>query len=398
MAKLVLNTIDGRQEVELDASVYREAQDAGFTNVRAYMNNLYPVPAGEPSAFTQACVQNNMIVGRNREYGIAPTTLNAITEGVSIGANGTIIRDAVPASRILFPSFIAAMTEDKLVADMTSHVGMFNRMIAVHDTINNTRVEWPEINFSKPEAARSKAIAQGSEPASMGTITLSDKSFKITGWSIGMEITDEAMKQGSSASLDYVALALTRWMMVEASERVNGHILSLLNGDTDAGFSALSAVPGTVVTAKSFDATITAAGTLTQKAWVKFLYSKRRTVVPNWIICDMDTALAIEGRTGRWTVNQDNINSRRLDVTENVVYPTIPDNVQVFITDDPTFPANTILAFDSQYAIHKMTSTLLDYQASEAYAMRRTTKFRIDGGDAVKRMHDDAFMVMTLTV
>ena len=80
------------------------------------------------------------------------------------------------------------------------------------------------------------------------------------------------------------------------------------------------------------------------------------------------------------------------------MYPSIPENVQIFITDDPSWPANTILAFDSNYAIHKVTSSILDYQASEAYAMRRTTKFRIDGGDAVKRLHDDAFMVMTLTV
>ena len=398
MAKIVLNTIEGRQEVDLEASVYRESQDAGFTNVRAYLNNRFPVAAGEASAFEQACAQNNMIVGRNREYGISPTTLNAITEGVSIGANGTIVRDAVPASRILFPAFTASMVEDKILEDLTSHVGMFNRMVALHDTIANTRIEWPQISFSKVESARSKGIAQGSEPASMGIITLSDKSFKVTGWSIGMEITDEAMKQGSAASLDYVTLAITRWMMVEASERVNAHILSLLNGDTDAGFPALSTISGTVVEAKSFDSTITSAGVLTQKAWIKFLYSKRRTVVPNWIITDMDTALAIEARTGRWTVNQDNINSRRLDVTENVVYPSIPENVQIFITDDPSWPANTILAFDSNYAIHKVTSSILDYQASEAYAMRRTTKFRIDGGDAVKRLHDDAFMVMTLTV
>jgi hypothetical protein len=398
MAKIVLNTIDGRQEVDLEASIYREAVDAGYTNVRAYLNNRFPVAAGEAPAFAQACAQNNMIVGRNREYGIAPATLNAITEGVTIGANGAIVRDAVPASRILFPAFIGAMTEDKIMADMTSHVGMFNQMVAVHDTIDNTRVEWPEINFSKPEAARSKAIAQLSEPAAMGTITVSDKSFKLGGWSIGLEISDEAMKQGSAASLDYVTLALQRWLLVEASERVNAHILGLLNGDTDLGFPALSAVAGTVVKANVFDSAITTAGVLTQKAWVKFLYSKRRTIVPDWIITDMDTAMAIEGRTGRWTVNQDNINSRRLDVTEDVVYPMIPDNVKVFITDDPNWPANTIMAFDSQYAIHKITSTVLDYSASEAYAMRRSTKFRMDGGDAVKRMHDDAFMILSLTI
>jgi hypothetical protein len=398
MGNITLNTVDGKQEVELAGTVYREAQDAGFTNVRAYMNNAYPVEAGQPSAFDQACVQTGMIVGRNREYGIAPPTLNLITEGVRMGANGSIVRDANPASRILFPAFIGAMVEDKILADLTSHVGQFNQMVAIHDVINNTKIEWPELNFAKPEAARSKAIAQLSEPTAMGTITVSDKSFKITGWSLGLEISDEAMRAGSAASLDYVALAMQRWMMVEMSERVNGHILALLNGDTDAGYGALSTVAGTVVTAQSFDAAVTVAGTLTQKAWIKFLYSKRRTIVPDWIICDMDTALAIESRTGRWTSQSDNVNSKRLDVTENVVYPSIPDNVKIFITDDASWPANTAMAFSSQWAIQKYTSTLLDYSASEAYAMRRSTKFRVDGGDAVRRLHDDAFMVLSLTV
>lgn len=397
MSKLVLNTIDGRQEIEVDGSIYREAHDAGYTNVRAYMNNQYVTAANEPSAFEQACLQNNMIVGTNRQYGIAPPTLNIITEGIRMNA-GSITRDANPASRILFPAFIGAMTEDKILEDLTSHVGQFNGMVAIHDVINNTKVEWPEINFAQPEAARSKAIAQLSEPASIGTITVSDKSFKIQGWSIGLEISDEAMRAGSAASLNYVTLAMQRWIMCEMSEKVNGHILALLNGDVDAGYGALSGVAGTVVTAQSFDAAVTTAGTITQKAWIKFLYSKRRKIVPDWIICNMDTALAIEGRSGRWTVNSDNINSKRLDVTENVVYPMIPDNVKIFITDDPAFPANTALCFDSKYAIQKITSSVLDYNASEAYAMRRSTKFRVDGGDAVRRLHDDAFMVLTLTV
>lgn len=399
MSKIVINTIDGRQEVELQGTIYSEAVDNGFTNVRSYLNNSYPVEAGSPSPFDQVCGQLGMFTGRNREYGIAPSSMRAVLDGVTINAaSGAITREANPASRILFPAFIGAMTEDKILADLTSHVGQFNTMLALHDVINNDRIEWPELNFAKPEAARSKAIAQLAEPAAMGTITVSDKSFRVTGWSLGLEISDEAMKQGSSASLDYVALAIQRWAMVEMSEKVNGHILALLSGDTDAGYAALSTISGSTVTAQSFDSDITAAGELTQKAWVKWLYSKRRTIVPDWIITDMDTALAIESRTGRWTVQQDNINSRRLDLTEDVRYPIVPDTVKVFITDDTSWPANTIMGFDSKYAIHKITSSMLDYKASEAYAMRRSTKFRIDGGDAVRRLHDDAYMVMTLTV
>lgn len=399
MAKVTINTTEGREQIELDGSVYREAQDAGFTNVRAYMNNRYDTPTNEPSAFDQVCIQSGMIIGRNREYGIQPATMRAVLDGsVNYKAEGAITREAIPTSRILFPAFIGAMTEDKLAYDHASHVGQFNQMLALHDTINNDRIEWPVVNFDKPEAARSKAVAQLAEPTAMGTITVSDQSFRVTGWSIGMEISDQALRAGSSVSLDYVSLAIQRWALVEMSEEVNGHILALMNGDVDAGYDALSSITGTVVTAQSFDSTITTAGTLTQKAWVKWLYSKRRKIVPNWIITDMDTAMAIESRTGRWTVQQDNINSKRLDVTENVAYPSIPDRVNIFITDDPSWPANTIMGFDSNYAIHKITSTLLDYRASEEYAMRRSTRFRIDGGEAVRRLHDDAFMVMTLTV
>lgn len=399
MAKVIINTTEGRQEIDLEGSVYREAQDAGFTNVRAYMNNRFDTPTNEPSAFDQACIQSGMIIGRNREYGIQPSTMKAVLEGPQFSANGSpISRDSVPTSRILFPAFIGAMTEDKLAYDHTSHVGQFNQMLALHDTINNDRIEWPELNFDKPEAARSKAVAQLAEPTAMGTITVSDKSFRVTGWAIGMEISDQAMRAGSSVSLDYVSLAIQRWALVEMSEEVNGHILAILNGDVDAGYAALSTIAGSTVTAQSFDASITTAGTLTQEAWVRFLYSKRRTIVPNWIITDLSGAMAIEKRTGRWTVQTDNQTSKRMDVIENIAYPSLPDSVNIFITDDPSWPANTLMAFDSNYAIHKITSTLLDYRASEEYAMRRSTRFRIDGGEAVRRLHDDAFMVMTLTV
>lgn len=397
MGKVVLNTLEGRQEVEIDASLYQEAGDSQFKTVRSYMNNTHMVAAGEIPAFDQACAQLGMIVGQNQDYGIRPCALNAIVEGTTRNAGGAIVREAVPTSRILFPAFISSMVEDKLVTDRTSHVGVFNSMVALHDVINNDRIEWPEVNFSKPEAGKSRAIAQLSEPASMGTIKLSDRSFTMTGTSLGMEISDQAAKLGSSASLDFVALAIQRWMQVELGERVNGYIMALLNGDLDYGYGALSAISGVVRQAKDFDASITAAGVLTQNAWVKWLHHKRRTMTIDWIITDIDGALAIENRTGRPNVNGDNNTSPRINVDENVRYPIIPDNVNIFITDDPAWPANTLMGFDSQYAIHKITSTLLDYRAAEAYVMRRSTKFRIDSGEAVRRMHDDAYAVLTLT-
>lgn len=397
MGKVVLNTIEGRQEVDIDASVYQAAADSEFKTVRAYLNNTYMVAANEVPAFDQACAQLGMIVGRNQDYGIRPCALNAIVDGVSRSAGGQIVREAVPTSRILFPAFIGSMVEDKLMQDRTSHVGVFNSMVALHDVINNDRIEWPEVNFSRPEAAQSRQTSQLSEPAAMGTIKLSDKSFTITGTSLGLEISDQAARLGSSASLDFVALAIQRWMQTELGSKVNGYVMALHSGDADYGYGALSAISGTVKQAKDFDTTISAAGVLTQKAWVKWLYHRRRQMTIDWIITDIDGALAIEGRTGRPNVQGDNNTSRRINVDEDVRYPIIPDNVKIFITDDPNWPANTLMGLDSRYAIHKITSTLLDYRAAEAYVMRRSQKFRIDSGEAVRRMHDDAYAVLTLT-
>lgn len=394
MAKIHINTTAGSQEVELDASIYQKARDAGYFTLRAYMNNTFETKTQDGPAFDQACAQLGMMVGQDREYGINSKSLRSLTEGVEYDASGSIVRDAVPASRILFPAFIGSMVEDKLLQDRVSHVGVFNSMLALHDTIDNTRYEWPVANFSRPENARSRAIAQLSEPASMGTITLSDRSFLIEGTSIGLEISDEAMRAGSAASLDFVSLAVQRWMEVELGEKINDYLLAILQGDADAGYGPLQGAQ----TAQSFDDSINAAGELSQTAWIKWLLSGRRTRSVDWIITDIDGALAIQNRVGRPVITGDNGTSPRLNANEELAYPQLPQNPKIFITDDPRWPANTIVGFDSRYGIHKITSTILDYSASEAYAMRRSTKFRIDSGEAVKRLYDDAFQVMTLTV
>lgn len=381
------------QKVDLDASIYRRAVDEGLS-VEALINRDHPVKAGDASAFEQLCASEGMFLRADRSFGIRPATMDAILNGPRMEA-GSVVRDAVPASRILFPAVQMSVLENKLRDDNSGVIAAFGQMVAVDDSINHDRFERPILNFSKPEAARSKAIAQLSEPASMLSITVSDKSYKITGTSIGMEISDEAVR---STSLDLVTMAMNRQAEVELAEKVEAFLLGFLNGDADQDMAALSTVSGAIATAKSFDGTITTAGTLSQKAWVKYLFNnaKKRTI--DYVITDINGALAIEGRTGRPTVQGDNPTSRRIDTLENVINPMWPDQVKVFISTDPNWPANTIVGFDSRYAIHRVTSTSLAYQAAEAYAMRRSTKFRIDMGQIAYRLFDDAWNVLTLTV
>lgn len=393
MASYIDNT-GAVQQLNLDASVYRQAADQGLS-VEALINRDHLVKAGDASAFEQLCASEGMFLRRNSKYGIRPATMDAILNGTTKIEAGSVVRDAIPVSRILFPAVQMSVLENKLREDNSGVIAAFGKMVAVDDSINHDRYERPILNFSKPEAARSKAVAQLSEPTSMLSITASDKSYRITGTSIGMEISDQAVQ---STSLDLVTMAMQRQAEVELAEKVEAYILNFLNGDADIDMAALSTVSGSTDKAVAFDATISAAGALTQKAWVKFLFknSKKRTI--DYVITDIDGALAIENRTGRPTVMGDNATSKRIDTLENVVNPMWPDQVKVFISTDPNWPANTIVGFDSRYAIHRVTSTTLAYQAAEAYAMRRSTKFRIDMGQIAYRLFDEAWSVLSLTL
>lgn len=381
------------QNVPLEASIYRQAAEASIS-VEALINQEHPVKAGDATAFEQMCASEGMFLKGNSSFGIRPATMDAILNPTTIEA-GTVVRDSAPASRILFPAVMMSVLENKLRTDNSGVIAAFTPMVAVDDSINHDRFERPILNFSNAEAPRGKAISQLSEPTSMLSITASDKSWRITGTSIGMEISDQAMK---ATSMDLVTMAMSRQAEIELAEKVEAQVLAFRNGDTDLDMAALNTVSGSTDKANVFDTSIIAAGVLTQKAWVKFLFknSKKRTV--NYVITDIDGALAIENRTGRPNVRGDNATSKRIDTLENIVNPMWPDQVKVFISTDANWPANTIVGFDSRYAIHRVTSTSLAYQAAEAYAMRRSTKFRIDMGQIAYRLFDDAWSELSLTL
>jgi hypothetical protein len=183
----------------------------------------------------------------------------------------------------------------------------------------------------------------------------------------------------------------------EAMERIEDQLLNFLNGDADLDMVALASVPGAVKNAKTnYDASLTA-GKLSQTAWVGWLFNNSRKRRIDTVITDLAGALAIENRSGRPTVQGDNATSKRIDTLESVINPTWPDRVEVIISQDPNWPANTIVGFDSRYGYHVVTSTSMSYSAMEEFAIRRSTKMRIDSGSIAYRLYDDAWSVLTLT-
>lgn len=380
------------QQVELSVGMYREAANSGLSFAQ-YINQQFEASADHGPAFNQFLASEGIIINGNRDYGIRPATMAEIMNGRPNAAITT--KEGVPASRILFPAAVLAAIEDKLSVDLDTTPNAFESMIAVDDSINGDRYERPVINFSKPEAARAQGIAQLALPSAMMLITASDVTRKIPTTSLGLEISEQALKV---ATLDIVGLSLARQAATERNARAEGYILQMLNGDTDAGQAALSTLSGKSVTAKSLDDSITVAGTLTQKAWIKWLSTNSTKRRISHVVTDLDTLLAIENRTGRPTVQSDNPNSPRVDTLANVMNPGWDATVKVFLTTDANWPANTIMGIDSRYAIHRVKSLSASYEAVENLVMRRSTQMRFDSGEIVYRLYDEAFEVLTLTV
>jgi hypothetical protein len=371
--------------------MYREAADMGLS-LPQFLNRQYPTIEGQAPAFEQLLASEGMFVRPVKEYGVRPATMNEILNGRPQA--GTTTKEAVPASRILFPAALLSVIEDKLVPDMSQAAATFDTLIAVEDSINSDRYERPVLNFSRPEGARSQSISQLAMPASMLLITASDISRKIGVQSLGLEISEQALK---TTTFDIVGLSLARQALVERNERANARILALLNGDLDSGDVALSSISGKVKNARTdFDTSIASAGVLSQKAWILWLAANATKRKISHVVTDLAGAMAIENRTGRPTVQTDNPTSARIDTIGRVLNPSWEPEVKIFLSTDPNWPAGTIMGVDQRYGIHRVNSLTASYEATEALVMRRATQMRFDSGDIVYRLFDDAFEVLTL--
>lgn len=390
-----INNAGETQQVELHVGMYREANDQRLS-FEQYINRQFPdASSAHGSAFQQLLASEGICVKGEPSYGVRASSMDEILNGRGEMRGGSIVKEAVPASRILFPAAIMSAIEDKLTVDLDTTPNAFEGMIAIDDSITGDRYERPVLNFKKPEAHRDAIITQLALPNAMLSITASDVTRKIPTYSLGLEISEQAIK---AATLDLVGLALARQAAVQRNERAEGYILQMLNGDTDMNQQALSAISGKSVKANSLDASITTAGTLTQKAWIKWMHRNHTKRRISHIVTDLDTALAIENRSGKPTNQNDNPNSPRIDAIPTILNPAWDFNTKIFITNDANWPANTIMGIDSRYAIHRVKSLSASYEAVENLVMRRATQMRFDHGEIVYRLFDEAFEVLTLTL
>ena len=385
-----INARGETQQIKLDVTMYRQAAERGMS-LQQFLNTEHADTGANGPAFNQILASEGIFVQANRDVGIRPSTMEAILNGRPNMEAGVNVKDAVPTSRILFPAVIMQAVEDKLLQNLAMTANALEDMIALDETINGERYEHPVVNFSKPEAARSQGSSQLAPPPSMMTITTSDKAYRIPSFALGLEVSDQALK---ATTIDFVALSLARQAAVERNERANNYLLAIFNGDVDNGEGSLASL-GLVDNASAFDAAATG-GTLTQKAWMKYLMKNGTKRTITHLVTDIDTAMKIEGRTGKPTVVQDDGTTNRFDTQFNVMNPTWAKNPKLFLVENSAWAANTIMGLDASWAIRRVRNLSADYQGIESYVLRRSQAMRFDFGEHVNRLYNDAYGCMVL--
>lgn len=391
-------------QVTLEASVYREAHDANLS-VPAFLNRKYggEANATHGSVFHQLCASQGVYLPAKNDMQLRAAPIGDILEGkaaLTFDAATTQQRSTDYGgnqSRILFPAAVVDMIESSLQKDLQTDTNLFNQMVALNLGVASDTFEQPVINYSTlngPDGAnRAKAqrIAQLAEPAAMASFTTSQNPRRLPTWSIGAEFSQQALR---NTTLDLVALSLARFMAVEADGRVYEMLSNLWTGDPDFDPAAVAAVTSTAMNGAA------TAGVLTHKAWLKWLYRNRKYRRISHVICDLDTYLKIEGRTGRpGSIGVLDPTLPRIDPQASALNPYV-DNVKVMLVDAAAdggpVPANTIWGVDSRFGIVKVSNTAAAYTAAETFALKRAEAFRIDWSETAYRQWDAAFDVLTI--
>ena len=373
-----------RQAFEPKLEHYAEAFGKGLTLRQYYTQTLSTDEDKYGSAFDQILASTGVFFNEDKQTGLKPPTVaSLIGQGANPGMaltrpDGT--NALTITGRLLFPAVIMELADEFLKADDSSYNALFESMVAVNQSIDSPHAFQPLIDVTGPRDSRAMPISQMAEPVNMASIRLSEKSFRVPTFSIGVEISDEAAR---ATTLDLVGIAIREQALGERSARVNAAIKSLVDGDVDLGIPALSAVD-----ASDFDSSINTTGKMTNKAWIKILREKWMSQTYSHIICDVDSYLALENREGRPVV-VDNDGTGRLTSMPTALNPSFPTNLPVFLLEDSSLlGANTVVLLDRSKAIRKVTYLGASYQAAENFVLRRSTAFRFDFSEAYFRLYD----------
>lgn len=383
-------------EIELSARDYDNAAKQGLslTQYLSLKHGDQTDEAAHGSVFSQCLQAAGMFLRSDDKVGLrAPSLKDVMSDNINMaGIVGPSGDDGyAPSSRLLYPETILRVMEAELRQDESDFLSTWNRMVANTISINTDKYDQPIINTTHNENTRSKGISQGTEPANMVGITVADVSRRVPTKSIGLTITDQAL---AATTLDLVTLIMSAQSRGERIANVHELLNGILAGDVDMAETGITS-QGTF---QDLDSGITAAGVMSHKALVKFLRGDYKRTSPNLILTSLDTAFAVEGRTGKPVVN----NAYNGQGTNFALEPTV-DNLlakapPILLLDEAVIGANTVIALDTRYGIRRVINVNAAYSAIEQFVMRRITSFRVDYGETAYTMYKEAFQKRTLTV
>jgi len=384
------------QEVHFHVQMYDEAAKLGLS-LSQFLNQKY---AGATDlekygdVLAQAMLSNGMFTRADRLMGIKPPSMNEVlNSNIQMGSitRGDGSDRSTVAGRMLFPEILMRAIESQLRDSYADVLGTWSTFIAQTQTVTGPKFDQPIINVQRPRGYSSQPIAQLAEPDVMLSITTSEKNWSIPTKSIGLLISDQAAQ---ASTLDLVNLAMTAQARQERINMVYADIAAIVTGDLDRNETAKASF-----TADSLDpAGITAAGQMTHKAWVKYCHKNRRVMHVNAGMCDLDTAMGLEARSGKPT--RDTVFVKAAEgFNQGVTIDNLTgEDPRVLILDDGVIATNTFVGIDTRFALRRVINIAAQYSAIENFVLRRATAFRVDYGELTHSLYTDAFKVMTLTL
>lgn len=381
-----------RQEVKVDVQDYMEAADQKLSLSQHY-SRKYPTAVDGATAFEQMVAASGIRLRADTARGIPASNMKEIMHGSVDKSMGTIVRGTgadrqTTAGRILFPEIMMQMINSALTENKDDYLTPWESAIALRTSVTGPRVDQPLINVTAPEGSAAQPIGQLAEPATMVSITLSERNYTIPTKAIGLQIADQALE---ASTIDLVGIALASQARGERIRRIEEDMANIINGDTDFGITAT-----TFANASTFDALVTGGVVLTHKAFVKWLRKNYQKMTITHMIGDIDAALAVDSRTSKpLAVNDNSARQASFPVDYTIENLGLP-SPRLLLLPTEIIGANRLVGFDSRFALHEITNVSASYSAIEEFVLRRAKGMRFDFGTALVKLYDEAFTGLTL--
>ena len=366
------------------------------------------------SAFVQGCHYLGIHVKANPAAGILPTTIGEVLSGDCIQkyagtqmAGGMIVSPktpiggSTPSSRLFFPEVVTQLVQQNLNADYTAEMSAWNQMFAITTSITSEVWTQPLINTSAPQAQDMRPIGQNQLPTTMISITASETSQALGALSIGLQVSDQALRD---TTIDLVGIIVGEQSLGMRQRNLWRDINRVVIGNPDArtaGLSSPNAALPTTVFKTTYDTTV-GDNLISNAGWLKALWNPDRIYSRNFMLGDMDAYLAIQNRTGRPVasdpttsgINTGNAGTYGLDagLPQLINFSVAPP--RMMLTPTGVIPAKQLLMFDSRYGLARVQNVAAAYAAVETQVLQRATFWRWDMSEFTYRFRDDAFLLL----